>query len=128
MRSLLTGIILISTALSVYAQNAGFFIEDNVQKTAIIPGFTEREKPAAVPSVTITVDVQDEIAPVSRYLFGNNANIYMTQMVDQPALLEHIRTLSPNIIRFPGGNLSSVYFWNAEKDQPPADAPAKLVD
>jgi hypothetical protein len=43
-------------------------------------------------------------------------------------LLDHIKTLSPNVLRFPGGNLSSVYFWNEAKDSPPADAPTQLVD
>ena len=52
----------------------------------------------------------------------------MTQMVTEPTLLTHITNLHPKIIRFPGGNLSSVYFWNAAPGNPPADAPSKLLD
>jgi hypothetical protein len=52
----------------------------------------------------------------------------MTQMVTEPVLIDHIKNLSPNIIRMPGGNISSVYFWNAPSNTPPADAPDSLYD
>jgi hypothetical protein len=42
--------------------------------------------------------------------------------------MDHITTLKPNIIRFPGGSISDVFFWNAEKNVPPADAPAQLLN
>jgi hypothetical protein len=77
--------------------------------------------------VTVTIAADEVITRVPKYVYGNNANVYMTQMTD-PTLRNHIKELSPNVIRFPGGNLSSVYFWNAEKNIPPADAPPKLVD
>jgi hypothetical protein len=107
----------------------GFFLDDHQPKTAINPSsFVEKTKPSTAATVSVSVDFQNSITPVSRYLFGNNANVFMTQMVDQPALLNKIKTLSPNVLRFPGGNLSSVYMWNANVNQPPADAPAKLLD
>jgi len=52
----------------------------------------------------------------------------MGQMVHEPVLLDHISTLSPKIIRFPGGNLSNTYFWNADLDVPPDDAPQQFID
>jgi hypothetical protein len=95
----------------------------------VIPqSFKETPKPSGTSGVTVNVDFTDVITPVSKYLFGNNANVYMTQMVDQPQLIDHLKKLSPNVLRFPGGNLSSVYFWNADKNIPPADVPAKLMD
>jgi hypothetical protein len=36
--------------------------------------------------------------------------------------------LHPHIIRFPGGSISDIFFWNAPKNTPPADAPAELVN
>jgi hypothetical protein len=111
------------------AQNTqGFFLNDFASKTASIPSFTEYAKPTGAATATVTIDMNNPVTKVSKYLFGNNANVYMTQMVDQPELIKSIKSLAPNVIRFPGGNISSVYFWNAAKDQPPADAPAKLLD
>jgi hypothetical protein len=121
--------------LFVTVQHAGaqrpdiLFPGDFQTKTAQIPTtFTETEKPAVPSTVTVNVDFDQVVTPLSRYLFGNNANVFMTQMVDQPTLLNQIEKLTPNILRFPGGNLSSVFFWNAEPAQAPADAPAKLAD
>ena len=51
----------------------------------------------------------------------------MGQYVDQPALMSGITALAPNILRFPGGSLSDIYFWD-QSAQGPADAPAQLVD
>jgi hypothetical protein len=77
----------------------------------------------------VQIDTNQVITPVSKYVFGNNANVYMTQMVDQTSLLSYISTLSPNVIRFPGGNLSSVYFWNANNQATlPADVPERIPD
>jgi hypothetical protein len=122
-------VLLFGFALTGLAQSPGFFLNDFQPRTAVIPSsFTDTEKTSKVSQVTVNVDFNDVITPVSKYLFGNNANPYMTQMVDQPALLDHIKTLSPNVIRFPGGNLSSIYFWNAAPGHAPSDAPAKLVD
>jgi alpha-L-arabinofuranosidase len=44
------------------------------------------------------------------------------------SLLQYITDLKPKIIRFPGGSISDVFFWNAQKDAKPAEAPATLVD
>jgi hypothetical protein len=52
----------------------------------------------------------------------------MTQMVTEPSLINHITNLRPNIIRFPGGSLSDLFFWNATPGVPPADAPDSLMD
>ncbi len=111
------------------ASSTIFFPSDFEPRTAAIPeNYSDVEKPSGSSTIEIQVDAADVKTRVPRYLFGNNANVYMTQMVDQPDLLDRITTLSPNIIRFPGGNLSSVFFWNAAVNQPPADAPSQLVD
>jgi hypothetical protein len=119
---------LILTVFVSEGQNTqGFFI-DGQGKTAVIPSFQDAEKSSKTPTTTIGVDFANVIAPISKYLYGNNSNIYMSQMVDQPVLINNIKALSPNVLRFPGGNLSSVYFWNASAGQAPPDAPAKLAD
>lgn len=115
---------------NVYAQSPqGFFLNDYAHKTPVIPPSTNAVKPVKAATVTVSVDTTDVVANVSKYLFGNNANVYMTQMVDQPALIDYITKLSPNVIRFPGGNLSSIYFFNASKKEDlPADVPEKIPD
>src|SRR5436853_6535434 len=50
----------------------------------------------------------------------------MQQSVMQSSLLNNITNLHPHVIRFPGGSLSDIFFWNANPGSPPADAPATL--
>jgi hypothetical protein len=114
---------------SAFAQGTpGFFLNDLTDKTAVIPAYTEYTTPTGATTTRVSINFVEEVAPVSKYIFGNNANVYMSQVVDQPVLIKNIKTLSPNVLRFPGGNISSVYLWNAPVDQPPADAPAKILD
>jgi hypothetical protein len=107
----------------------GFFLDGSAPRTPERPdNFVDIAKPADPSTVRVTVNFDDVVAPVSPYLFGNNANVFMTQMVDQPVLIDRIKTLSPHVLRYPGGNLSSVFFWNADSGAPPTDAPPTLRD
>jgi len=107
------------------AATMGFFLDDWAPKTLTTPSYADTTKPSATASVTVNVDYSNVITKVPKYLFGNNTNPYMGQIVTEPVLINNIKTLSPNILRFPGGNIASVYFWNG---QIPADAPANLYD
>ena len=125
-------VLLITAFFSLLPLNAqdpqGCFLIEYHTKTAVIPPYEDHKQIDLYPTVTITVDRTDTLAKVSKYIYGNNVNPYMTQMVTEPDLLANISKLSPNIIRYPGGNLSSVFFWNSSKNQPPSDAPAKIAD
>ncbi|SDD36173.1 Alpha-L-arabinofuranosidase [Mucilaginibacter pineti] len=107
------------------AKTQGFFLNDWAAKTFTTPTTADVTKPAASATVTINVDYSNVLAKVSKYLFGNNTNPYMGQIVTEPTLINNLKALSPNILRFPGGNISSVYFWDGKI---PADAPATLYD
>jgi hypothetical protein len=109
------------------AATIGFFMEGWAQKKFVAPAYTEKEQPAEA-AYTITLDASAVATKISPALFGNNSNIYMSQMVTETKLINHIRELHPGIIRFPGGNLSSLYFWNFAPGNPPADAPLKIKD
>ena len=111
----------------VVAGTIGFFMNGWKQKSFTAPVFTEKAAPA-VTSLTVTVDASTILTKISPALFGNNSNLYMTQVTTEPSLMKHISNLRPGIIRFPGGNLSSVFFWNALNGHPPADAPAVIKD
>jgi hypothetical protein len=122
-------IMLYLVPVCVSAQDTqGFFIDQLPQKNATFPANSAVFEKPSTATVRVSLNFDDVLAVVPPYVYGHNANIYMTQMVDQPELLANIRALSPNVIRFPGGNLSSVFFWDAQKNTPPGDAPATLVD
>ncbi len=128
MRFIFLFVVLLYCSAADGQQPLGFFMNDHAPREAKIPSYVDVEKPTSVPGVSVVIDAGDNVAPVSKYIYGNNANVYMTQMVNQTPLIDHIKALSPNVLRFPGGNLSSVYFWNADRNVPPPDAPAKLLD
>ena len=109
------------------AASIGFFMNDWLPRTFVTPPYTDVPMPS-FSGVVIEVDPSSIITKIPPSIFGNNANPFMTQMVTQPSLINHIKNLNPHIIRFPGGNLSSVFFWNAENNAKPADAPDTLVD
>lgn len=127
---LLLILMLLVMSIISHAQNPqGFFLNDFEEKSIASPSYKSLEKPSKSSTATVVIDYTNVVTPVSKYIYGNNANIYMTQMVDQPVLIDNIKTLSPNLIRFPGGNISSVYFWNADdKADLPADVPEYIID
>ena len=108
-----------------------FFLNNWTAKTFAVPGTTQTDsKPSANGAVSVTVDLSQITTKVSNYLFGNNINPYMGQMVTAPVLMNNVTALAPNILRAPGGSLSDVYFWNADGTTitAPADAPANLLN
>lgn len=107
------------------AKSVGFFLDDWVAKTFTAPLYATATPPSGSASVTVHIDYSTVITKVPKYLFGNNTNPYMGQLVTEPTLINNIKNLSPNVLRFPGGNISSVYFWNGVI---PADVPANLYD
>jgi aspartate 1-decarboxylase len=109
------------------AGTIGFFLNDWVPKTFVAPSFIDTTIPASA-STTVTVNTANVITKVAPTLFGNNTNLWSTQMVTESSLMNHITNLHPNILRAPGGSISDIYFWNAPKNTAPADAPASLLD
>src|SRR5215211_6249761 len=116
-------ILLMLLTQCAFSQSQGFFLNDWQPKTISITDYTDVAKPSGTANVTVTINASDTITKVSKYLFGNNSNLWMTQMVTEPSLITHLTNLKPNIIRAPGGSISDVYLWNALNNTPPADAP-----
>src|SRR5436190_13513528 len=109
------------------APTIGFFMDDWEPKDFTVPSSsTPASLPTGVTS-TVTIDRSIVITKIPRSIAGNNANIWMTQMVTESSLVDHLTALHPHIIRFPGGSISDVFFWNSPVNTPPADAPANLV-
>ncbi|WP_257667235.1 alpha-L-arabinofuranosidase [Parapedobacter tibetensis] len=108
--------------------SVGFFMDDWAPRQFMAPAYVPTTAPILGSTITVTADYSETISRVNPSIFGTNTNLYIGQMVDQPVLLNHLQALSPGIIRFPGGNLSSIYFWNANNGQMPMDVPATLYD
>jgi len=123
-----TVILLVPEMLLIGKGTENCFLKDFELKNAETPLYEEAKKTAADPTVIITINSLDTLGKVSKYLYGNNSNLWMSQIVNEPVLLNNINVLSPNIIRFPGGNISNVYFWDADVGKPPDDVPDSLFD
>lgn len=109
------------------ANTIGFFLDDWAEKTFTVSSYDEAQKPGNEGTVFLTVDVADIITKVPKYIAGQNANSWMGKIVTEPALVNNIKNLQSGVIRFPGGSISDVYFWN-QALAAPADAPKNLID
>lgn len=109
------------------ANTIGFFMDDWQPRTFTIPTtFTNTTVPAAA-GVTVTIDRSNVLTKVPRSFASANANLWMGQMVTETSLMANITNLHPHLIRFPGGSISDVFFWNAQPNTPPSDAPTQLI-
>jgi hypothetical protein len=110
------------------ANTIGFFMDDWKAKTFTIPSYTDVAKPTGTATSYVTIDASTIITKVAPAVYSHNSNSWMGQMVTEPALMNHLTNLKAGLIRFPGGSISDVYFWNKPYNAPPADAPAQLLD
>ena len=110
------------------AATVGFFMDHWQPKNFTVPSSVTNVAPPSNTSVTVIVDRSNVIGKVPTTMFGNNANIWMTQVVTEPELMNHLTQNKPGFLRFPGGSLSNKFFWNAQPGKPPSNAPAKLLD
>ena len=106
----------------------GFFLDNWAPKSFTIPSYIDTPAPSANANVFVSIDASKIITKIPASTYSHNANIWMTQMVTEPALMNHMKNLKPNVIRFPGGSNSDLFFWNAQASQPPADVPVNLLD
>ncbi len=110
------------------ANTIGFFMDDWQPRNFTIPASTMAGSAPGAADFTVEVDRANVITKIPRSFAANNSNIWMSQLITETALIDHLTTLHPHIIRFPGGSISDVFFWNAQPNTPPADAPAQLVN
>src|ERR1035437_90981 len=78
------------------AGSQGFFLDDWVAKAFTIPDYTLTTAATDAPTDTISLDANAVVTKVPKYLFGNNVNLWMGQVVTQSALLSYLTDLSPN--------------------------------
>lgn len=109
------------------AKTIGFFADGWTAKTFAKPEFVEASAASSAP-VTVTVDNGTILTKIPPTVFAQNANTWMTRMVDQVDFMKHITNLNPRVIRWPAGSGSDAYFWNSKPGALPADVPAQLID
>ncbi|MES2851191.1 MAG: alpha-L-arabinofuranosidase [Bacteroidota bacterium] len=110
------------------ASSIGFFLDDWLPKNFTQPSSSVTTTTPSSTTVTINIDRSNVVTKIPRAIAGNNSNIWMGQYVTEPSLLNHITKVQPHIIRFPGGSISDIFFWNAQPGVPPVDAPTNLVN
>lgn len=107
----------------------GFFGSAWGARTFVVPSTQVVTPSSGSVTDSLTIDVNKVLVKVPPYVFGANSNLWTGQTVNQPALMQYLTDLSPNIIRGPGGSISDVYFWNGTDANPaPSDAPDSLLD
>jgi len=111
------------------AATIDFFSNSWKAKNFTIPEAVDGTPSTASPTDSIIIDVNKVLQKVVPYVYGNNSNLWMGQIVTQPSLMQYIKDLSPNIIRAPAGSVSDIYFWNGtDVSHAPADVPPTLVN
>lgn len=103
----------------------GFFLNDWQPKTFVAPAYSDAAIPATAATI-VTIDASSIITKIPLSMFGANAVWWMGPLSAQAG--NDIKNLHPHIIRFPGGNASNGYFWNAAQDVLPPDVPATYMD
>lgn len=100
------------------ASSIGFFLDEWQPKTYKTPEFIEGTLPSST-THTVTVDASEIITKIPQKIFGHNANTWMGTFMDSPSFINDVTNLNANVIRWPAGSGSNVYFWNTN----PVDDP-----
>ncbi|MFZ5940156.1 MAG: T9SS type A sorting domain-containing protein [Bacteroidota bacterium] len=119
-------VILYQILPSAQAQTPGFFLDDGQPLEAVIPEHQETEKTSSAATVTISVDGSQLLNKVPKYVYGNNAVSWDNGMPKNATAMTDLKNLNPHVLRWPGGSLSDVYFWNVPYNDRPADIPSTI--
>jgi hypothetical protein len=125
-----TLLILVCARFSVVFSNAqtvqtGAFFDSWSPKSIQIAAFDTTEQTTESPTVSILIDADSALSRISKYVYGHNAAAWGGKLEQSTTMVNHVKSLAPQIIRWPGGNLSNEYFWQASgkttcpKDLPP---------
>ncbi|MFN8206574.1 MAG: hypothetical protein U0T82_04105 [Bacteroidales bacterium] len=104
---------------------AGAFFDSWSPKSIQITAFDTTVQIAGSPTVTVIIDADSVISKISKYVYGHNAAAWGGKLEQSSTMVNHVKSLAPQVIRWPGGNLSNEYFWKATskvtcpKDLPP---------
>ena len=109
--------------------NPGFFNDDWKEKKN--PKITySKTTLVSQKSATVyaEVDFSEPLVKISKYIFGNNLGHWTNRkMLSNDNFIFNLKDIAVPVIRFPGGNASNDYFWDASTlDQCPEGTPAVI--
>ena len=106
----------------------GFFLDNWQPKSITSPTYVVAAATTSTSTVTVTVDAASVVSKVSKYVFGHNAGVWDGKIEQNTSLMTDVTNLKTQIIRWPGGNMSNDYFWNASSQATcPSDLPSTFV-
>ena len=95
--------------------NPGFFLDDwKEKKNPSIKYSTINLKTEKSPTVNSSIDFSKPLTKISKYIFGNNLGHWSSRKIlKKDDFIFKIKDIGTSVIRFPGGNASNDYFWDA---------------
>jgi hypothetical protein len=105
----------------------GFFLDSWEPKTITSPDYNDVQQTTDEVTLSITIDLSDTLTKISKYLFGDNANLWTGCMSDNKTLMKNMANRNMGVLRGPGGSISDVFFWNRNVNQRPSDVPNTLA-
>ena len=106
--------------------NPGWFLDDWQPKKAKLPkNVRQVAAPETTPDAFASVDFGTPLTKVSQHIFGNHLGIWVNRSnVDKEEFILPLRDMGVSVIRYPGGNASNDFFWNAsERSECPPGVP-----
>ncbi len=70
-----------------------------------------------------SIDYGSKKHEVSKYLSGINSTTYAGNFSTDKMLIEHVRRMQPGVVRYPGGDMSNMFFF----DELPEDLPDSVL-
>src|SRR5215471_11018917 len=80
------------------ANTMGFFLDDWAPKNFTVPTYEDVTKAAETATTLVTVDASSVITKIPKSITGQNSNLWMSQIVTEVPLMNHLTNLHPNVI------------------------------
>jgi hypothetical protein len=126
--TIILGILLAGfTSVITGQEPQGFFLNSWQPRIITNPEFIDVQQTTDPVTVSVRINFNDTITKISRYLFGDNANLWTGCMSDNKGLMKHIADRNIGVLRGPGGSTSDVFFWDRNADERPSDVPLTLM-
>ena len=95
----------------------GFFIDEywKPKKFKHIKKIKKKLKVDEIASVKISVDFKKELTKISPFIFGNNIGHWVNgkKALEHPEYINYLNDIGLTVLRYPGGNASNDFFWDA---------------
>jgi len=126
--SIVLGILIVLLTSIINGQSPqGFFLNSWQPKVITGPEYIDVQQTHDPVTVSIRINFNDTITKISRYVFGDNANVFTGCMSDNKSLMKNIANRNIGVLRGPSGSISDVFFWNRNVNEQPSDVPPSML-